>query len=1051
MSCDDPDPTGLPPGNKLSPDGQLSPGDDINASANPDFAPPARRSSPPDPRFPDDVHGLPHVPVGPSAPPDVGGVHSPSGEASYPPDVRVARHEPMAGGADPRISAVVHDPSTRATYPVGVSPGSHDPDTRGRDPDGVSPGTHAPSSVVEYPRDVSPTAHVPADVVVAEPVIATTHVPDGRAEYPRDVSPDVHSPSTVVSVDTGVRATSHEPAGASPFPAIVTPMSHDPDVRGLAPAVATSAHTPDTLGKYPRDVSPTSHDPDTRAVVLQPVEPVVHDPSIKGKYPNDVSPSTHSPSDAGQFPGDVKPGTHDPSGGAAFPGDVVPGAHDPSGDASYPGDVTPGIHDPPEGASYPGDVTPGAHDPSGDASYPGDVVPGTHGPSGEGTYPGDVTPGSHSPGGDGTFPSDVAPNVHDPSVIGADPGVATGVHDPAKGAKYPDDVDHRPMAPDGRVSGDRDLQRRAHLADERIRELVGGIDNAPGGVAGDVIGLGRYAPGATAGPFGGQGSMASDPRLYAKWLVNVGSALGASGLLLFAAEQASLFALNSFEDTRVWNPLYFALRAPLLNRSLPLFIGPPVEGHGGMHQARVARDTGGGQHGSVSALLHASHGMDARTLTSHELPFVKVEIGAMRAGLHQMSNTSNPRSMGADSQDDSLISKEALIFPEQAGFPSGTPVLDMALDTRNEYAPGGAELTKGPITLGDDIVDAILGGTAPETFPAGALVDEPIAGIMRKRFRPLGQLFERTDVKMGFTPKGEAAPRGRKLSLGAIPGRGVTSPLAASAFTDGIIPMDLWNEDEDNAVVTKRPGERPSDIIDDDHAYVPISFTDLRPLPGDPGAMRTVYFRPIIKSLSEDLVPEWDTKRFYGRVDPVATYTGTDRTINLAFELHAFAPEDVEVIYRKLNWLASMVYPEYDAELIIRAAPVVRLRVGDVISGGPGVGLPGIIQSFNSDFSEALWELRRGSKVPRSVAVSIGFQVLHDTVIGRGRSGKFGGIGYVGPDGKFTSSPTSLRSLSSTNTAGATSERHVAIDNEVAENATSFRGFGLLNRAKRTL
>jgi hypothetical protein len=54
----------------------------------------------------------------------------------------------------------------------------------------------------------------------------------------------------------------------------------------------------------------------------------------------------------------------------------------------------------------------------------------------------------------------------------------------------------------------------------------------------------------------------------------------------------------------------------------------------------------------------------------------------------------------------------------------------------------------------------------------------------------------------------------------------------------------------------------------DHQVYVPLVFTDLRTIGG--GKFRSVYFKPYISSLSEDFAPEWDTKSYYGRVDPVA-------------------------------------------------------------------------------------------------------------------------------------------------------------------------------------
>lgn len=200
---------------------------------------------------------------------------------------------------------------------------------------------------------------------------------------------------------------------------------------------------------------------------------------------------------------------------------------------------------------------------------------------------------------------------------------------------------------------------------------------------------------------------------------------------------------------------------------------------------------------------------------------------------------------------------------------------------------------------------------------------------------------------------------------------------------------------ENDASFTSRE-QAPSD----DEAYVPLVFTDLRPIKN--GGQRIIYFRPIISSLSEDFAPEWNKQSYYGRSDQVATYVGTVRTISITFALHAFSRRDVDVIYKKLNWLQSMVYPQYDTEMLLKAGPVCSLRVGDVIASRTKQGLPGVIDSLSYDYSDSIWELDKDSKAPRTVTVAVTFTVLHDSVVGRDNDGYFGGIGSVDSNGLYT-------------------------------------------------
>ena len=251
----------------------------------------------------------------------------------------------------------------------------------------------------------------------------------------------------------------------------------------------------------------------------------------------------------------------------------------------------------------------------------------------------------------------------------------------------------------------------------------------------------------------------------------------------------------------------------------------------------------------------------------------------------------------------------------------------------------------------------------------------------------------------------------------------------------GQIPQRFENDRDDGSIITKNDGESPHDIISDNEAYVPLSFTDLRPL-NDGGSFRSVYFRPFITSLTEDFSPEWDKKTLYGRTDQVVNYMSTVRTIFVGFELHAFYPDDLAIMYKKLQWLSSLVYPEYDRELLLKSGPVCRMRVGDVISGANKQGLSGIIDSLSFDYTDSIWEIKEGQKAPRSIKVSISFHALHEVPIGRNSIGDFGGL---------STTPSSLREVrvpGADHNWGSSSVVKTKIDHDITANGGFFRGIG---------
>lgn len=333
----------------------------------------------------------------------------------------------------------------------------------------------------------------------------------------------------------------------------------------------------------------------------------------------------------------------------------------------------------------------------------------------------------------------------------------------------------------------------------------------------------------------------------------------------------------------------------------------------------------------------------------------------------------------------------------------GRDLLLQAAVHSNPLRPGGDGLSDRPDLYGpentfqdgqaysvDSMVDSVLEDSITDI---GSPYLRPVAGI--KRF----------DASAFFEDRGSDGSAAVRATAKARAASGVdnvlSSKLAGSAAIDGIIRVGLPGEETDGSVLSTT--QDPSETIDDDDARVPISFTDLRRVPGR--RFRSVYFRPENVQLATSFSPEYSEASTFGRVDPVVGYQRTTRMVNLAFEVHVMAPEDLERMYNKMVWLQSMVYPSYGADSLMESGPVVRMRVGDVIATDLG-GVPGVIKSLGFDFSDAIWELRRGMKVPLRYAVKIDFLVLHDGPVGS-VNGVFG-VFQLPPGGNAPDRDTNL-------------------------------------------
>ena len=163
-------------------------------------------------------------------------------------------------------------------------------------------------------------------------------------------------------------------------------------------------------------------------------------------------------------------------------------------------------------------------------------------------------------------------------------------------------------------------------------------------------------------------------------------------------------------------------------------------------------------------------------------------------------------------------------------------------------------------------------------------------------------------------------------------------------------------------------------VIEESDIYMPFMFQDLR----DP-VDKFLYFRAFLKgTISETFTPDWQLERYYGRVDQIPIYQGTIRNLNFAFDVVAWSPKDLRVMYKKLQKLQSMVYPLYDTRGFLSSGPIIRVRIGDLIASKQGRGLPGFITSMDWSYDDGIWNIEDKFKVPRKVLVSIGLTVLHD-------------------------------------------------------------------------
>ncbi len=171
------------------------------------------------------------------------------------------------------------------------------------------------------------------------------------------------------------------------------------------------------------------------------------------------------------------------------------------------------------------------------------------------------------------------------------------------------------------------------------------------------------------------------------------------------------------------------------------------------------------------------------------------------------------------------------------------------------------------------------------------------------------------------------------------------------------------------------------DDFSDNGNYMPFFLEDLR------AGGKKIYLRAFFSSLRESISPEWSQEKYFGRIEPVGTYLGTQRSVSINFAMVAFSRVGFTAMWRKLNTMAKLLYPTYKNGVMVKS-PVCRLRIGDLITDEAGAGLAGYISSpIELDYSNSPWEITAWTgnnpdlelgKAPQMALVSFTFQVIHE-------------------------------------------------------------------------
>jgi hypothetical protein len=149
-----------------------------------------------------------------------------------------------------------------------------------------------------------------------------------------------------------------------------------------------------------------------------------------------------------------------------------------------------------------------------------------------------------------------------------------------------------------------------------------------------------------------------------------------------------------------------------------------------------------------------------------------------------------------------------------------------------------------------------------------------------------------------------------------------------------------------------------------------------------------MHFRAFIDNISDSYDADWNAISYMGRGEKFYKYSGFERKMSLGFTVVAQSKDELNVMYDKLNFLASSLAPEYLDSLTsgYMCGNIAYITLGDYINDQPG-----IITSLTFDIPEdSPWEINRDTQfvsgsvvggtvrqLPHMIKVSLNFTPIH--------------------------------------------------------------------------
>jgi hypothetical protein len=164
-----------------------------------------------------------------------------------------------------------------------------------------------------------------------------------------------------------------------------------------------------------------------------------------------------------------------------------------------------------------------------------------------------------------------------------------------------------------------------------------------------------------------------------------------------------------------------------------------------------------------------------------------------------------------------------------------------------------------------------------------------------------------------------------------------------------------------------------------------------------------VEFPAMLDSMSDAYMTNWVQEKVYGRMDPIGTFSDTNRALSLAWTVIAGSASEGSDNLEKINGLLSFLYPLYKEQgsgggAILNMGPLIKIKFGNLVQNSEtGGALMGFINgiTFDPDIEGGMYTYTADGPmdtggveyIPKKVRLNLEMNVLHEHSLGWKNSG----------------------------------------------------------------